>query len=1000
MKYQLPTEIIPQKNRKEINEKVLYVIETESCLENGITPQDIFDSFTGKGGLHDLEFKNFNNRYEYTEEKKIEEEGQFFTPPKICKIIVESVKPSESDLICDLTFGMGNFFNFCPNEFNCYGTELDFPAYKVGKYLYPDANVSNEDIRLYSPKVKFDIVFGNPPFNLRWDYGGDQYLSQLFYFLKASEVMKPAGIMAVIVPSSFLADDFMDKKMIEFVDERFNFIAQFSLPKNSFKDVGVASFETKIMFFQKKSEHIQDVSYNKNIESFSNTNDIFNRFIKPVFDEKKRVHAKILLESFSKSSEDKEFGYKVKKFLFDIKNSKHTKPKYPRALEYVNEFYSQEKPKDMEYAEWEKIKITPNKVTGFLKRILKNQHLVERDEIKLVKDNYGLRLKAYSNKSKRLLNKYKTTKASFNEMVLNDNYPFDFVTYRKLLSKKSVSYKKASLKFKDLNDSQLGEIKEWLTENYIFDFSTEEKIYLTDKQREDVAAMIFKGTGILNWEQGSGKSLAGIFWYRYLKPKVKNTIILGPSIATNLTWAPILTSYKENFITIDSLEKINNIKPGQIILISYDMLRKYERQIKRFVKINSNKISLVVDESDEMTNHSSKRTKVTRNCFRKVKYKLFTTGTITRNNINEMYSQIEILYNNSINMLCHCEEVFSYNSKMGIVESKYNDYYMKPFPAYYGNGLFKSCFSPYKQTVFGIKKHNQDVYNSEQLVNLIEKTVITRSFFDITGKKPQFEVRRIEQNSAEELVYDTIVNKFCEMVSYFKKTGNGRKDSMLQIIRQIQLMIKATSVPQFFKEYNSTKTPGKQLDIFEQVGCYPDEKIAIGTIFKHSVNLYYKKMQELYPDRPVFLIKGDISFRKRKPIIQAFEKTKNGILVSTQQSLKSSVSIPTCDKVFIESLMWNLPKIAQYYMRFIRFNSVIENKKIIFFCYENSIEMNLLALLMDKQRLNEFIKTFSFSDRNSIFKAYGIDFGLIDMIMEKVVEDKKVKISWGNQKVG
>ena len=116
MKYSLPTERIPQESRKEINDKILFLIEHNICEENNISFQDVFESFTGKGALHNLDFKDFNNYYEYSERKKLEEVGQFFTPPKICKFIVDCVSPSNTDLIADLTFGMGQFFNFCHKE--------------------------------------------------------------------------------------------------------------------------------------------------------------------------------------------------------------------------------------------------------------------------------------------------------------------------------------------------------------------------------------------------------------------------------------------------------------------------------------------------------------------------------------------------------------------------------------------------------------------------------------------------------------------------------------------------------------------------------------------------------------------------------------------------------------------------------------------------------------------------------------------------------------------
>lgn len=68
---------------------------------------------------------------------------------------------SEYDLVADLTCGMGNFFNHAPVETNVYGCELDLNAYKVARYLYPQANLVHGDIRAYQLGVRFDYVVGN-----------------------------------------------------------------------------------------------------------------------------------------------------------------------------------------------------------------------------------------------------------------------------------------------------------------------------------------------------------------------------------------------------------------------------------------------------------------------------------------------------------------------------------------------------------------------------------------------------------------------------------------------------------------------------------------------------------------------------------------------------------------------------------------------------------------------------------------------------------------------
>lgn len=230
-----------------LNEKVIYLLDSQSCNQYGITGDDIFNAYTGIGGLHGLSQEDFNNYYEYSEQKKLFEIGQFFTPPKLCELVMACLHLSEYDLVADLTCGMGNFFNYVPVETNAYGCELDLNAYKVARYLYPQANLVHGDIRAYQPGVRFDYVVGNPPFHLRWWLeDGSEMASQLYYCVKAAELLKPMGILALIVPQSFLADQFMDGNMIRVMEGRFRFLGQVILPDSAFSALGVNSMPTKL----------------------------------------------------------------------------------------------------------------------------------------------------------------------------------------------------------------------------------------------------------------------------------------------------------------------------------------------------------------------------------------------------------------------------------------------------------------------------------------------------------------------------------------------------------------------------------------------------------------------------------------------------------------------------------------------------------------------------------------------------------------------------------
>jgi len=136
---------------------------------------------------------------------------------------------------------------------------------------------------------------------------------------------------------------------------------------------------------------------------------------------------------------------------------------------------------------------------------------------------------------------------------------------------------------------------------------------------------------------------------------------------------------------------------------------------------------------------------------------------------------------------------------------------------------------------------------------------------------------------------------------------------------------------------------------------------------------------------------------KRKEILEQFRLSENGILVCTQQSLKSSVNIPYCNKCIIESLQWNIPKISQFYFRFIRFDSE-RHTEVHFVNYKNTIEINLLALLMAKEKLNDFIKTTNEKTSAAIYEQFGIDLNILDMLITKDWDDDgHLTLRWGNQ---
>ena len=118
MKYNYRNENIPQDKRREINDKILYLIDAGKTEEADISQEDVYNAYTGDGGLHGLNRSDFDNYSKYSDAKKEIENGQFFTPANICQTVAQCLGVGKGDLIADLTCGIGNFFNFMPTEAN------------------------------------------------------------------------------------------------------------------------------------------------------------------------------------------------------------------------------------------------------------------------------------------------------------------------------------------------------------------------------------------------------------------------------------------------------------------------------------------------------------------------------------------------------------------------------------------------------------------------------------------------------------------------------------------------------------------------------------------------------------------------------------------------------------------------------------------------------------------------------------------------------------------
>ena len=559
MKYIARDERIPQDRRRELNDKILYLIDAGLAEDAGITREDIYNAYTGDGGLHGLKRSDYDSYSEFSDAKKEIENGQFFTPPSVCQTVAKCIGIGKGDLVADLTCGMGSFFNFMPTENNLYGCELDNKAYKIAKYLYPDATIVNGDIRLYQPGILFDYVLGNPPFNLKWWVdGNEEMLSQLYYCIKAHELLKPCGIMAIVVPGSFLSDDFSDGGMIREMNARFRFLGQFELSKKAFAAMGVTSFSTKVQFWQKKKAQDDDLMPYSAVNASTDAGTLVERMNRAK-EELSESRMEILKATASSRETSADFAYQVDKMLYQIRVHPRLSAEHSRCCAYVHRFYTEKQPESMKYEEWCRVRLTEPKVLNYLKKVLKKQNeKPPEDRIALVKRDYDFVYKGYSYASSRQLSEeMKTPVPTY--LVASTDGDCGFTRYAKLIRRKQREYAIQNQQFSDMElDPDISRALDHFT---LWDSENEEEIQLNTMQKRDINLMLQKRYGLLQWEQGCGKTLAGIAvgLYRMECQNVHHTWIISSAISIRNNWDIVLQNYGLPYVFVETLSDFEKI---------------------------------------------------------------------------------------------------------------------------------------------------------------------------------------------------------------------------------------------------------------------------------------------------------------------------------------------------------------------------------------------------------------------------------------------------------
>lgn len=134
---------------------------------------------------------------------------------------------------------------------------------------------------------------------------------------KAYDLLNPAGILMIVVPSSFMQSEFWEKRRITGINEKFSFVGQCGLAPHAFTSVGVDNFNTKIMVFLRHSRHIEMQPYKA--DEFVTMEKLKER-VTQAREMKHKLRFDLMRETNRIDKEELEqFEYRLAKYMYELK---------------------------------------------------------------------------------------------------------------------------------------------------------------------------------------------------------------------------------------------------------------------------------------------------------------------------------------------------------------------------------------------------------------------------------------------------------------------------------------------------------------------------------------------------------------------------------------------------------------------------------------------------------------------------------------------------------
>lgn len=239
----IPGQRLTKSEIKDIRSQVKELLNSKKDDEFTEADKALLRQYEGAGGLGENDASVSGTLYEY------------YTPQNVVNKVwelVDKYNPKQDKKVIEPSSGTGRFAEGRSENFTMF--ELEEDSSRINKILHPNAKVVQGYFQenfikdgMFTGKnfEKFDVAVGNPPYGkyegrYKGLGEGKGHTRIDEYFLdRTLDTLKDGGILAMVVPSSFLSSK--DSKIKQKLEGKANLLEAWRLPNGTFGTTGVGT---------------------------------------------------------------------------------------------------------------------------------------------------------------------------------------------------------------------------------------------------------------------------------------------------------------------------------------------------------------------------------------------------------------------------------------------------------------------------------------------------------------------------------------------------------------------------------------------------------------------------------------------------------------------------------------------------------------------------------------------------------------------------------------